>query len=51
MGKANFSVALKQLRILNQDLNVTGAGLHSKIVDGQLVPEEEDDGEDVEEEV
>lgn len=45
-GKAGFSVAVKHLRILNPDLNVAGASLRSKIVDGQLVPAEENDEEE-----
>lgn len=46
MGIAGFELALRQLRIVNPDLNVTGVGLNSQIVDGKLVPGVEDEEEE-----
>lgn len=46
IGKAGFSLAIQQLQLVNSDLNTTGVDLCSKIVDGQLVPREEEEGDE-----
>lgn len=48
ISKAGFSVVVNQLRILNPELNVMCAALNSKIIDGQLMPREEEDEEEEE---